>query len=160
MARTWMESKIGPKMDHSCGFMPINMTSAEEDSPSSVISVGGWNNDVYSQTEIFDPKKHTWHIVTLDNSTKSLPTNIRSSVMIELNRRPFLVGGVSCTKTLSGAKKCEKLASGLAFETVDTDDISEVHGEWTPALEVMKIARSSHTVIHAPVTYFHDCILN
>jgi hypothetical protein len=155
MIRTWMDSKIGPKIDHSCGTMPLTPTSKA--GHSIVMSVGGWNNDVYSETETFDPEDNYWTVVSLDNSTKSLPFNIRSSALIELNRKPYLLGGVTCVKAKSGRKKCEKLASGLSFEAVDMFGISKVHGEWRPTPEVLKLPRSSHTIIHAPVTYFPGC---
>ena len=56
-SRTWMNSKIGPKFDHSCDALITGKGNR------MLFSTGGWNNEVYSETEVFDTIVQTWSIV-------------------------------------------------------------------------------------------------
>ena len=64
---------------------------------SSVLMVGGWNNLILPDTGAYSSVEKKW---TFFNGTGGLsvpmPTPTRSSILIERNKKYFLIGGVSC----------------------------------------------------------------
>ena len=86
---------FGPVMDSTC-------TSLNWNGKFQVIIAGGWNNSVLYSTELFHKDTWRWKEVTKPinflNSTMALPYGVRSAVMGELDRKPFLAGGVKCEK--------------------------------------------------------------
>ena len=124
-----MRSKLGPKMDHVC--IPYK---------DMIVSVGGWNNNLINQTEIY--RSNHWSV--MENKTALA---IRSVTTIELNTKPYVLGGVSCIGSENQQKICHKVSDIYEF----SDD------EWSLTDLQMTIPRSSHLAIHAPVTYFPDC---
>ena len=129
--RNWMRSKLGPKMDHVC--IPYK---------DMIVSVGGWNNNLINQTEIYS--ENTWSII--ENKTSLA---IRSATTIQLNTKPYLLGGVNCIGSENERKICTKVA--------DIYEFSDDTNEWSLTELQMTVARSSHLAIHAPVTYFPSC---
>ena len=64
---------------------------------------------VYSQTEIFDAENESWILVSekgekdSNNATDTglfLPYNVRSSALIDLYPKLYLIGGVSCSNNM------------------------------------------------------------
>ena len=74
------------KMDIGC----CNLQWSEE---NFVLSAGGWNNGAEKDTEIISGSKYRIEI----GSDRELPP-VRSSVMVELERNPMMIGGIECSK--------------------------------------------------------------
>ena len=126
-----MRSKLGPKMDHVC--IPYK---------DMIVSVGGWNNKLINQTEIY--LENTWSII--ENKTSLA---VRSATTIQLNTKPYFLGGVTCLGLENERKICTKVA--------DVYEFSDDTNEWSLTDTQMTVPRSSHLAIHAPVTYFPSC---
>ena len=93
--KPWSKLHFGPVMDSTC-------TSLHWNGKFQVTIAGGWNNSVLYSTELFHKDTWRWKEVTKPinflNSTMALPYGVRSAVMGELDRKPFLAGGVKCEK--------------------------------------------------------------
>ena len=93
--KPWTKLKYGPVMDSTC-------TSLHWSGKYQVIISGGWNNSVLHSTELFDSKSWKWKKVTGPlnywKSNMALPYGIRSAVMGELDKKPFLAGGIKCVR--------------------------------------------------------------
>ena len=107
-----------------------------------VLSVGGWNNDLINRTETY--RFNAWSII--ENKTE---VAIRSSAVIQLNAKPYLVGGVTCTGGETERKICRKVT--------DIYEFSEDDMEWQLTTFQLTVPRSSHLIMHAPITYFSSC---
>ena len=87
-----------------------------------------------------------------------LPYDIRSSALIDLFPKLYLIGGVSCLNNIKAEqeeRKCWKIETGLAFKMVKADH--QVFGEWYIIQEKLATPRSSHLVIQAPISSFPEC---
>ena len=86
-----------------------------------------------------------------------LPYNIRSSALIDLYPKLYLIGGVSCSNNIKveQERKCWKTEKSLAFKMVKADH--QVFGEWNIIQEKLSTPRSSHLVILAPISSFAEC---
>ena len=76
-----MNSKAGPKMDHSCQ----SFTTGFGDN-RLILSVGGGEHAILNRSEKFDVRKQSWTL------TDDLPLNLRSSALIEMGKIPYLIG--------------------------------------------------------------------
>ena len=85
----WMSP--GARIDGSC--LNVFMSGQRR-----VLLAGGWNNDALADTAIFSGIDYHWNFFNgTGNSSNPLPYPLRSSVMIERNQVPYLLGGVTCT---------------------------------------------------------------
>ena len=92
--KPWTKLRYGPVMDSTC-------TSLHWNGKHQVIISGGWNNSVLYSTELFDAKSWKWKEITrriTNNPINSfaLPFGIRSAIIGQLDRKPFMAGGVKC----------------------------------------------------------------
>ena len=135
-SHNWMDSRLGPKIDQSC----ITLITSGGISTNRVLSIGGWNNQVLNQTEIFDMHSKKWS--PKQNST--LNHGIRSAVLLQLESL-YLIGGVRCNETAY----CSKLDTVYQYEKKGS--------RWALTNDNLNIPRSSHVAIQAPISYFPNC---
>ena len=87
-----MKLANGPRIDATCANVWMG------DQQRIVIS-GGWNNVDMAETEYFQYETKKWKTLG-DNETgafeHALPFGLRSSRSVELNKIPWLMGGVTC----------------------------------------------------------------
>jgi hypothetical protein len=86
--KSWMSP--GARIDGSC--LNVFMSGQRR-----VLLAGGWNNEALSDTAIFSGATFHWTYLTgFGNQSNPLPYPMRSSVMIERNEVPYLIGGITC----------------------------------------------------------------
>ena len=93
--KSWMSA--GPRIDSSCLNVEINGLR-------QVLLTGGWNNQLLADTAVFSTTEYRWLFFNESN-----PNPIRSSVLIERNQKPYLLGGVVCS---SEGKSCKQTSKG------------------------------------------------
>lgn len=93
ITKPWMKLNYGPIMDSTCGLV-------HWEGKHQVIISGGWNNSVLHSTEIFKSDSKRWQQMGKPYNSShfimALPYGLRSAVMGELDKKPFLAGGVKC----------------------------------------------------------------
>jgi len=99
--QTWFKRRAGPRIDSSCLNVDIN-------GQRRVLLAGGWNNNILADTAVFSDTDYQWLALNrTDLSPTLLPFPLRSSVMIERNQKPYLLGGVTCP-----SKPCAQTTTG------------------------------------------------
>ena len=100
VSKSWMSP--GARMDSSC----LNVKFGGK---RKVIFAGGWNNVAQQDTAYLTDDFH-WNFLTgSPDSPDPLPFPLRSSVLIERNSLPYLVGGVKCQPI---GRPCSQTTSG------------------------------------------------
>jgi Kelch motif/Galactose oxidase, central domain len=89
--KNWMTA--GPRIDSSC--LNVDILGDRQ-----VLLAGGWDNNPKSDSAIFSKTAYRWkNVIGIGSSADPLPYPLRSSVMIERNQQPHLIGGVICSAT-------------------------------------------------------------
>jgi len=98
--KSWMNPEA--RIDGSC----LNVFIGGQ---RRVLLAGGWNNEALSDTAVFSGIDFHWSYLSgSGNSSNPLPYPLRSSVMIERNQVPYLIGGVTCTSRGMSCKPTNK----------------------------------------------------
>jgi len=104
--KSWMSA--GPRIDSSC----LNVDILGE---RQVLLAGGWDNNPKSDTATFSKADYHWTFLGGSGiNAGPLPYPLRSSVMIERNQDPYLIGGVICATT---GRPCSQSTKSLCFFT-------------------------------------------
>ena len=133
----YMDSKTGPKLDHSCQKI------TDSNKNLMVLSVGGGEHQILNRSEIFKASIEEWEIL----QNNDLPfLGLRSSAMIEMNNTPYLIGGMKCNAT----KSCSPMNSVFEFD-IDQKSWTEISNA------TLSIPRYGHLLMYAPQAYFPEC---
>ena len=90
--RPWMSHHFGPRMDGACISMLWNNQRV-------VLTAGGWNNSALHTSEMYLKDQQNWIQIGRNTSNEfimPIEEGVRSTVMVELNKKAFMVGGVIC----------------------------------------------------------------
>jgi len=89
--KSWMSA--GPRIDSSC--LNVNIFGDRQ-----VLMAGGWDNNPKSDSAVFSKVDQRWTFLRGSGTNADpLPSTLRSSIMIERNQEPYLIGGVICSRT-------------------------------------------------------------
>ena len=112
LAQSWdrkSSMSAGPRIDSSC--LNVNILGDRQ-----VLMAGGWDNSPKSDTAIFSKVDQRWSFLGSSGTNAGpLPYPLRSSVMIERNQEPYLIGGVTCAKTGRPCVQSSKSKAPLTF---------------------------------------------
>jgi hypothetical protein len=98
--KSWISP--GPRIDASC----LNVDVGGQ---RRVLLAGGWNNGALTDTGLFSKDDFHWTFYNGTNvNSNPLPFPLRSSVMIERNQVPYLLGGVICAANGRSCKQTNK----------------------------------------------------
>jgi len=95
---------VGPRMDSSCLNVYI-------EGDRQVLLIGGWNISAISGVATFSKYDYRWSFI----SGGSNDPYIRSSFLLKRNQKPFVVGGVECSKTGAECKQSSKGEPYICF---------------------------------------------
>ena len=90
--RPWMALHFGPRIDAACVSMLWN-------NQRIVLSAGGWNNSALHTSEMYFKGSQNWIQIGRNISNEfvqPIEEGMRSTVMVELNKKAYTVGGVIC----------------------------------------------------------------
>ncbi len=169
--RGWMAMKHGPKTNAACSAI----TWGNE---HRVLMVGGWNNHGLDSTELFDANKEHWKVISANLSSPALDHNLKSAVVVELNKKPLALGGVKCTGYVSykmyfvvddyncfcfrhhkAMQDCKRVDTVLELQSSSVDN-GGLEATWVEQPELkLGSPRSGHSILVLPYTHLRGCSL-
>ncbi len=171
--RGWMAMKHGPKTNAACSAI----TWGNE---RRVLMVGGWNNHGLDSTEMFDANKEHWKVISANLSSldyiPALDHNLKSAVVVELNKKPLALGGVKCTGYVQNVfcnrllqffcvrhhkamQDCKRVDTVLELQSTSVDN-GGLEATWVEQPELkLGSPRSGHNILVLPYTHLTGCSL-